>query len=197
MEIPFTKAIVVAGSLATLTSCSTSYLRRDPAQEKLSLPNRFERRNFPSVFQAWSPAENLNQTPAGAVRPLPQIESSIETMCRHDVIWSVPEAFGLKFDQPFAGLSVALQPASIPSALRKRAQILQCNPNALILAEIRYRDAADAYLPPDSPWCKRDANNQRIVGWKEGGYFLLDFSKPEFQSQVAAQCLAAIKAGRF
>jgi hypothetical protein len=86
---------------------------------------------------------------------------------------------------------------SIAKAKGYRARLNAINPNLILLAEIRYRDAMRGYLPEDHGWWKRDAQGERIVGWKEGPAYLLDFANPEFRQQVARQARAAVADGVF
>jgi hypothetical protein len=144
---------------------------------------RLADRTFPSVFQAWNPADNLSP------------EDPLVTLARHDLLFSSPEAYFLQWDNPYKGLAVAFTADSIELARDLRAQIHALNPNLILLAEIRYRDAPDGYLPADSPWWKRDGDGNRIPGWAEGDYYLLDYLQPEFRAQVAAQCVAVVQTG--
>lgn len=69
------------------------------------------------------------------------------------------------------------------------------NPNLVLIAEIRYRDAHTSYLPERHKWWLRDEKEQTVPGWDEGGFFCLDFHNPEFRSQVARQAKAAVESG--
>jgi hypothetical protein len=159
--------------------------------------DRYHSRSFPSVFAAWFPAENHNPTPNGHIQTLQSMETDTLSWCRHDLIWKGPGAFGMKFNQRHEGMADGFAPESIPEALTERRKLLACNPSMILLAEIRYRDAPAGYLPDDSPWWKRNENGEKIVGWKEGGFFLIDFANLEFQEKVALQCQAAIRSGVF
>ena len=76
-----------------------------------------------------------------------------------------------------------------------RQKLLTLNPNLVLIAEIRYRDAHKSYLPEGHKWWLRDEKGQIVPGWDEGGYFCLDFHNPEFRSQVARQAKAAVDSG--
>ena len=78
-----------------------------------------------------------------------------------------------------------------------RAMLQSWNPNFILLAEIRYRDAPSRYLPEDHRWWQRDGDGQRVVGWEEGQFFLLDIHQPELREQVARQARAAVDTGVF
>lgn len=150
-----------------------------------SVEERIQNRTFPSVFQAWNPADNLTG------------ENPLDTEARHDLLFHGPEHFGLRFNNAHIGLATGFTPDSLAPAREHRAALLKRNPNMVLLAEIRYRDAHTSYLPETHAWWKRDPSGKRVVGWEEGGYFLLDYGSPEFRAQVAKQCAAAIQSGVF
>ena len=56
---------------------------------------RIQSRTFRSVFQAWSPADNLPDEPKEV------------TIARHDLIWHSPRFYGLEWNNRFHGLGVA------------------------------------------------------------------------------------------
>lgn len=150
-----------------------------------SILQRIQNRGFPSVFQAWNPADNLLG------------EHPDRTLARHDLVFHAPDFMGLRWDNAQMGLAVGFTPESISIARARREELLARNPNMLFIAEIRYRDAASWYLPVNHKWWKRNKGGRRMPGWEEGHYYLLDFEKEEFQSQVAAQAHAAVASGVF
>lgn len=145
---------------------------------------RINNREFPSVFLAWSPADNLNN------------EDPEVTFARHDLAIEGPEALRLRWNNAYRGQADDFQPSTVEIAREMRAKILERNPNTILIAEVRYRDAPDRYLPDDSPWWKRK-DGVRAAGWAEGHYFLLDFSNPNFRAQVAKQAHAIMATGVF
>ena len=147
------------------------------------LARRIADRGFPSVFQAWSPADEPKGIPAEAL------------LARHDLIFHGPDFFGLRWNQTATGLADGFTPGSIDAARKRRSELLTRNPNTVLIAEIRYRDAPTHYLPENHAWWKRDKNGKRTPGWDEGGYWLLDFASPAFRAQVAAQARAAVQSG--
>lgn len=149
------------------------------------IQQRIADRDFPSVFQAWSPATNLDG------------EHRLITIARHDLVFLGPGATGLRWNKTPTGLADGFLPESIARAKRYRATLNALNPNLILLAEIRYRDAMDGYLPTDHAWWKRDAEGQRIVGWEEGPAYLLDFANPQLREQVARQAKVAVECGVF
>ena len=143
---------------------------------------RIAGRSFPSIFQAWSGAGSLPYLPKNKYLP------------RHDLVFHGPEFFGLRWNHRHIGLATGFTEQSIAAALGTRARLLRANPRMVMLAEIRYRDAPRNYLPADHPWWLwRDG--KRVEGWKEGRFFRLDFSNPEFRRRVALQAAAAMATG--
>jgi hypothetical protein len=153
---------------------------------------RIDQRTYPSIFQAWNPAQNLNAGPIGEVTPLD--ESAETTMARHDLIWKGVKAFGLMWDGPYAGSATHFTDASVVQATELRQRLLALNPNLILLGEIRYHDAGASYLPADSPWWQRDAMGNPVVYSQstagDGQHYYLDFTREDFQDQVVAQCRA-------
>ncbi len=153
------------------------------ATNELTVEQRLAGREFPSVFQAWSPADNLKG------------EDKQVTLARHDLVFHGPEFFGLKWNRPQIGLATGFTPESIAQGLKRRKEILERNPRTILLAEIRYRDAAKHYLPENHKFWKRTPDGKLAAGWEEGGYLQLDFGSAEFQKQVALQARAAVSSG--
>jgi len=148
-----------------------------------SVAERIAGRSFPSVFQAWSRGDNLPD------------EDRLTTMARHDLVFSNPEAFGLRWNNSYAGLADGFVPESIEAGRHTRQTLLQKNPHMVFLAEIRYRDAHRRYLPAEHAWWKPGADGRIESGWEERGYLKLDYANPEFRNHVAAQARAAVESG--
>ena len=146
--------------------------------------DRIATRRFPSVFQAWNPADNL------------RTEERWTTVARHDLVFHSPDFFGLQWANTFQGQATAFQEDSLKTALKRRAELLSQNPNQILIAELRYRDAHRSYLPEDHPWWKRE-NGKRVVGWEEGGYFLLDFTNDAYRTHLGRQARAIMASGVF
>jgi len=149
----------------------------------LSIAGRITARDFPSVFQAWSPADNLPNKDQWAV------------MALHDLVWHGPGGFGLIWDTKPQGLAEAFTPESVEAGRKIRRKLLELNPNIILIAEIRYRDAHPDFLLEGHRWWKRDKDGNLVKGWDEGGFICLDFSNPEFREHVAEQARAAVQSG--
>ena len=147
---------------------------------------RLAERTFPSVFQAWSDVQD------------PAVKDELAGQARHDLLFHGPGWFGLAWDARHEGEGVAFTAAGLRAGREKRAALLQRNPQMILIAEIRYRDAYRDYLPEDHRWWKRDAAGRRLPGWQDAGadaYLLLDFENAEFQDHVARQAAAAVASG--
>jgi hypothetical protein len=155
-----------------------------PAESaELSITERVTARDFPSVFQAWSPVDNLPNKDRWAAIAL------------HDLVWHGPGGFGLVWDTKPRGLAEAFTPESIKTGRKIRWNLLKMNPNIILIAEIRYRDAHPNFLPEGHRWWKRDKNGNLVKGWDEGGFICLDFADPHFRNHVAQQARAAVQSG--
>lgn len=151
-------------------------------QAEKSLSGRIADRSFPSVFQAWNPADSLK-------------EDGTATLARHDLVFHSAEFFGLRWNAAPQGLATGFTPESVRAAREKRDALLSRNPNLVLIAEIRYRDAHRSYLPEGHVWWRRDSQGHIVPGWKEGGYLQLDFGQAAFREQVALQAQAAVTSG--
>ena len=142
------------------------------------------RRTYPSVFMAWT--EDLGDG-----------HSALGGMARHDLILLAPQQMSLgRVDR-----GEKLDPTAVDKARDKRRALARLNPNTVILVEIRYFDAGEKYLPPNSPLWRRNKSGERIASPGEiygvPHVYLLNFSKPELQDSVAAQCKTYVKTGVF
>lgn len=115
----------------------------------------------------------------------------------HDLAFLHPSQLGLKSEQEFEGIAFNFSPDSITAARAHRAKLLAGNPQLILLAEIRYRDAPKGFIPETAPWWKRDAGGKFILGWAEGGYRLLDVAQDDWQVQVARRAKAVMDTGVF
>lgn len=140
-------------------------------------------RTFPSIFMAWSPADGLHEL------------SALQNKAKHDLMFTGSYGLKLQWNNEFIGLADGFTTESIKKALAMRSELRRLNPNQIVLMEIRYRDAFKQYLPEKNEWWKRDEGGNRVVGWAEGGYFILDFANPAYQAQVAKQAKAAVDSG--
>jgi len=151
--------------------------------EERPIAERISGRDFPSVFQAWSPADNLRG------------EDELVTAARHDLLWHGVEWYGLVWDKRPSGLAEAFEPASIEAGLARRKALLELNPNIILIAEIRYRDASRRFLPEGHEWWRRDSKGELVKGWSEGKFLQLDFDNPQFREHVAKRAKAAVESG--
>jgi hypothetical protein len=153
--------------------------RSRPSYE--SIRERVSDRTFPSIFQAWNAAE------------IPG-EEKWTSVARHDIVFHAPDFFGLRWDQRFPGLATSFSPQSIAAAQSIRRRLIERNPNIVLLAELRYRDAHRSHLPDGHPWWMTK-NGKPVIGWEEGGYFLIDYTQAALRDQIAKQAKALINTG--
>jgi Hypothetical glycosyl hydrolase family 15 len=152
-------------------------------QSERNITGRIASREFPSVFQAWSRVENL-----------PDV-NAIEGLAKHDLAWNAISLCGLRWDRTPYGLAVGFEPESLQNARKIRNRWLELNPNLILIAEIRYRDAHRSFPPQGHPWWRRDDEGQIVKGWEEGGFLQLDFGNASFCRHVAQRAKAVIDSG--
>ncbi|MDP6543015.1 MAG: hypothetical protein QGH60_03435 [Phycisphaerae bacterium] len=172
-------AVAVLGAPGQLSGASP----RKETGVSQSISKRIDGRMFPSVFQAWNRADNLKD------------EDKLTTVARHDLLFHAVGFFGLRWDHQYPGLAGQFRKETIPRALVKRKKLLEKNPNLILLAEIRYRDANKRWFPPDHKWWKRGKDGKAMLGWAEGGHLQMDFSNNAYRRQVAVQAGAAVASG--
>jgi len=153
------------------------------AGKERAISDRIAARDFPSVFQAWSPADNLRG------------ENELVTAARHDFIWHGIGWYGLAWDKSPSGLGDGVRPESIERGLKKRKELLALNPNLILIAEIRYRDASKHFLPENHKWWRRNKGGTLTKGWSEGRFLQLNFDNPEYRRHVAKRATAVVKSG--
>jgi hypothetical protein len=176
------KALVVIMAAVCLAAWAHAVAAPPGPPEAADIARRIRGRSFPSVFQAWSPAEGLEGEPR------------LQTMARHDLVFHGVGAFGLRWNRRPAGLATAFEPSSVDRGRAMRRQLLDLNPHVILIAEIRYRDAHRRFLPDDHPFWRRK-DGKRVAGWAEGGYFQLDFSSPDYRGHVARRAGAVVATG--
>ncbi|MHC4585208.1 MAG: alpha-amylase family protein [Planctomycetota bacterium] len=175
--------LVLLLTISSVVCCGTDVGQASTAYE-MSVAERIAARDFPSVFQAWSRVENIPET------------SFLEGIARHDLMWScIGLGGGLRWDAEHRGLAERFEPRSIQRVRKVREQLLKLNPNIILIAEIRYRDAHPRWLPEGHKWWMRNEYGRIIKGWKEGGFLLLDYKNPEYRRHVAKRAKAAMASG--
>ncbi|MDP8243111.1 MAG: putative glycoside hydrolase [Candidatus Hinthialibacter antarcticus] len=170
-------------ALCLFVSCLVANSAFAQNAEIKPIMQRITDRTFPSIFMAWAPADGLDEL------------GREQNIAKHDLAFMGEHGLKLQWDRPHVGLAVAFNPDSVKNARAMRRELLRLNPNQIVLMEIRYRDAWSGFLPEDHEWWKRDDKGDRVVGWEEGGYYILDFSNPAYRAHVAKQAKAALDTG--
>ena len=150
---------------------------------KKSLKDRINERDYPSIFLAWSMADNLPD------------EDKYSNIARHDLYWAGPKALKVYFDGEFMGTSTSLKEGSAEEALDHKKKLLKKNPNLITIAEVRYRDAHHSFLPEDSPYWMRDEKGNRVFGWEEGKFIRLELRDTSYHRIIAEKSAAIINTG--
>ncbi len=179
----YTNSVYVFFMVFFVFSCSSDESIIEENGEPSTYEERINRRDFPSVFQAWNKAENM------------QNEDPLTTIARHDLYFSTPSAFRLQWNNQFHGLADGFTSYSVSSAIQYKKNLLMANPNLIIIAELRYRDAVAGFLPKDSPLWMRNPDGSYIYGWEEGNAIRIEFRDEDYQDQVAKKAAAIIETG--
>ncbi len=162
-------------------------LERDEYCELPSPPikERIENRTFPSVFAAFGKPTDSQ------VRNLTHL-SHTERLALHDLTWRDPY-LSLGFVDTHEGWRLA---GSLEEAQAIRDNLLNLNPNILLLVGVRVRDAWIGYYPEDFPYWLRDKNGN-IIKTPSGNFLLTDFTQPGLQDIIVQQAVAVAKCGLF
>lgn len=174
---------------------------------------------YPRIFQAWDSVENVKGT-------------ENEKLAIHDLIFDGTGLFDIGWqiteEQPYYGLSTILvnedNESDFTNAHKKREDILDKNPNIVILAEILYREGKyktknearkaknywdAAMFPFDSTLWLRDESDEIVLGYgedsdcdgmveqEETSYALVDFTNEQVQDLIAAKALTIKESGLF
>ena len=173
------------------------------------------RRDYPSIFQAWSGIENLPQ------------DGELSRLARHDLVFTGSGLFGVTWEvspeQPYSALSTTLRSYKGDEPFswgrRRRKELLKRNPHMRILCELRYREARYVKDPPPEYWKRGDLppdsefwlreDGELAPGWGEDDdgdgkverdeirFMLVDFTKEAFQNLLAEKARALEHSGLF
>jgi hypothetical protein len=171
-----TRSAAIAVCLACIAAASAR-------AAELSLAERVDGRQYPSIAQPWDNVAYQGDVDAG--------------IARHDLFWHGSTWYGLMWNGPTEGEATSLVPSSIAAGLNRRADLLTRNDHLVLLAELRYRDAWASWLPDNSPWWMRDNSGNKIAGWLGGTepFYLLDYHQPAFRAHLAQQAAAIVQSG--
>ena len=169
-----------------LDGLSLTDLTRDEVCKLPGLPiqDRIENRNLPAIFAPWR--ETIINSPD---------LSSEDRLSYHDLYWQYPP-FGLRFKLAPQGYELS---GNIGNALSRRDALLAKNPNMLVLAEIRVRDAhIGGHYPEDwAHWLRDAAGNLVPNAELSETVFLIDFRKSEAQDIIVQRAVSVAQCGLY
>jgi hypothetical protein len=116
------------------------------------ISTRIADRTFPSIFMAWSPATDRDE------------QNRLHNIARHDLVFHGPSASGLKWNRYPTGLADGFRPETIVATKKYKATLNAPNPNLILLAEIRYRDAM---LGIRSGTCHSVKRFPKLASWRK------------------------------
>ena len=167
------KTITVTSDMSDLTS---------------SIYDRIENRGLPSIFMAWSDIDDGS---------FPR--NSVQNAGKHDLVFNGSWFYYFEWQKVngYEGLSSTIKPSSITTALFRRGQLLQENPNMLMLYSLEWIEKSLDYLPSDHEWWMTNADGEKIKGWGENGYqaYLMDVNNRSYREMIAAKAKALVDTG--
>jgi hypothetical protein len=110
---PITALLLIAIELSSVQA----QLSVTPAERPLI--ERIQGREFPFLFQAWSPAQNV------------EYDSPLHTVARHDLVFNGSEFFGLRWNRKPTGLADGFTAESIGRAKFFRQKVRTVNPKLI------------------------------------------------------------------
>ncbi len=140
------------------------------------LASRIAEHGYPAPFQAWNGITNQKELTENQRR------------AKHDFYWDTLPQWGLKWEGAWEGEGRSFTSASLAAWTKTKNELLELNPNMVLIAEVRYFCAPEGYLPETSKCWQHDAGGKRIPFC---GQWKLDFKLPAVQDQVVAMCAAA------
>ena len=121
--------------------------------------------------------------------------NSPENMALHDLVFTGPGFFGLRWRETSIGTTIAGH--SIDNAIALRDQHLAINPNMIFLADIRMRSLWLDDYDSDWPYWIKDSDGNIVRAWPGANYGLIDFTHPVIQDRIVQRALAAARCGLF
>jgi len=160
------------------------------------LADRVAGHDYPAIARPWGSCMDFSK------------QERQQEILKHDISWESVggERFGVG-DRPiganWAGKYIALGTsfANLNDCLERRRKLLAANPNAIFLAELRWRDYTDSSLPKDHEFWKRDRAGNRIgaIGDKmnEPRYYLDTTNNPNVAQHLLTQAKCMVQSGAY
>ena len=155
----------------------------------IALAPRLENGSAPRLYSSFGvPFSNKQGLNLGGL-------SSPENMALHDLVFTGPGFFGLRWRETSIGTTIAGH--SIDNAIASRDQHLDVNPNMIFLADIRMRSLRLDDYDSDWPHWIKDSDGNIVRAWTSADYGLVDFTHPVIQDRIVQRALAAARCGLF
>ena len=155
---------------------------------QLSLSQRIAAVGFPKIFRAWNEGND-------------PMKSGIFSG-KHDLAWESVANMDWNNDE-YKGMGTDLNSADWDYLIQWKREILQKNPNIILLVELAYFDFLVEEFPDDSLYWLRGADSNRIAHWSDSGSstakstYCLDFSRSDFQDHIATRASNLVAKGVF
>ena len=155
---------------------------------QLSLSQRIAAVGFPKIFRAWNEGND-------------PMKSGIFSG-KHDLAWESVAHLDWN-NSDYKGMGTDLISTEWDYLIQWKREILQKNPNMILLVELAYFEFLEKELEANSPYWLLDTNSNRIAHWSDSGAaaatstYCLDFSRPDFQDHVATRASNLVAKGVF
>ena len=171
----------------------TFFLRSESCELPfLSIEDRLKNRTFPSIFAAFGKPIDMHTQVSGLNHLSP-----IEQLALHDLTWRNPY-LGFAFFDTHEGWRLT---GILEEAQEIREELLNLNPNMLLLVGIEILTYHPDSYPADWAYWLRDAEGNRIrhpsTADVNGAEFLIDFTQPGMQDIIVEQAVAVAECGLF
>ena len=153
---------------------------------ELTIHEKIETRNFPSIFGAWG----------GILVNRPELTYA-EMTAYHDLFWS--PSFGLRFEIIDGKVELL---GDFQEAKRQWDELLEINPNMVFILQINIRGASPkswhlkGLYKDDFPWL-RSSDGSQVLGSPPEEYIdiLIDFTHRKAQDVIVGQVVAVYESG--
>jgi hypothetical protein len=132
---------------------------------------------YPRIGMLWSPLRD---------------DRSLASHARHDLVMVGLWSLGLKHNASPPGLATGFTKESISVAQQRVNELRQLNPRAVILADLKFYEYPDDWLPEEHSWWLRK-DGKRVQFWP--GTHRMDWNQAAYREKVVGQTSALLPTG--
>ncbi|MGD1019424.1 MAG: hypothetical protein ABSA12_08905 [Verrucomicrobiia bacterium] len=189
----FISLIVILSLPASVTDATEAI--DAPSKPEKPLADRVLAHDYPSIARPWGLCVDFSN------------EERHRDIVKHDISWESigrgrdglgDRAIGANWAGNYRALGTNF--ANLNDCLERRRTLLASNPNAVVLAELRWRDYTDSSLPENHDFWKRDPSGNRIVAkgdkMNEPRYYL-DNDNPHLVKHLLIEAKYIVESGAY